>query len=74
VTAIERKKIALVEDAADTTEWMTLFLNNLCDDFELHAFSTGAAFLDEFRTGVYRAVLRAEPTTQTADKRVTSSR
>ncbi len=51
------KKIALIEDTPDSLEVFTLFLNQLCNDFEVDSFSDGRAFLDSFRHGLYRVVI-----------------
>jgi CheY-like chemotaxis protein len=51
------KKIALVEDSADTAELITLFLNRLCDDFQVCPFPAGPAFLDAFQRGIYWLVI-----------------
>jgi CheY-like chemotaxis protein len=57
MTATERKKIAIVEDSPDTAELMTVFLNELCDDFQVCHFPTGPAFVEGFQRGVYRLVI-----------------
>jgi CheY-like chemotaxis protein len=57
MTAIEKKKVAIVEDAADTAELITVVLNDLCDDFQVFTFPTGPAFLEGFQRGAYRLII-----------------
>ena len=52
-----RKKIALIEDAQDSAEVFTLFLNDLCDEFEVSSFPDGQAFLDTFQPAMYRLII-----------------
>jgi CheY-like chemotaxis protein len=51
------KKIALVEDSADTAELITLFLSRLCDNFQVYPFPAGQAFLETFQRGIYWLVI-----------------
>ena len=49
----ESRKIALVEDSADSAELFTEFLNRFCDNLEVLYFRDGPEFLKTFQPGIY---------------------
>jgi CheY-like chemotaxis protein len=52
-----RKNIAVVEDSPDTAEMFRVFLNQLCDDFDVHSFQNGPAFLETLQPSLYCAII-----------------
>src|SRR5215475_15165129 len=55
--AKSKTKIAFVEDSPDSAQIFTLFLNELCDDFEVSSFSNGPAFLQTLQPSIYRIAI-----------------
>jgi hypothetical protein len=53
-----RENVAVIEDTPDTAETFRLFLNQLCDDFDVCSFHDGPAFL---KTAAARFLFRDHP-------------
>jgi CheY-like chemotaxis protein len=41
----------------DTAEMFRVFLNQLCDDFDVHSFQNGPAFLETLQPSLYCAII-----------------
>lgn len=52
-----QRKIALVEDSADSAELFTKFLGQFCDDLQVRCFRNGLEFLKTFQPGIYRVAV-----------------